>query len=144
MKAVFVLLSCLMASTLCAPKNDLTCSICVDVVTDLDNFITSDTTEQQIIDFVEQVSFYSFILTFQFFNLVIHRFVLLWVPSCLTLQLPAMLWWNLSSLPSLMGLSMITSTHRKSVILLELAHRFLFLKPLKYISLLFNSSFPFL
>merc|ERR1711862_815378 len=37
------------------PKNDLTCSICVDVVTDLDNFITSDTTEQQIVDFVEQI-----------------------------------------------------------------------------------------
>ena len=66
MKAVFVLLSCLMASALCAPKNDLTCSICVDVVTDLDNFITSDTTEQQIIDFVEQVSF--FILLFSLFN----------------------------------------------------------------------------
>merc|ERR1712038_780244 len=55
MKAVFVLLSCLMASAMCAPKNDLTCSICVDVVTDLDNFITSDTTEQQIVEFVEQI-----------------------------------------------------------------------------------------
>merc|ERR1712055_1213783 len=32
MKAVFVLLSCLMASAMCAPKNDLTCSICVDFV----------------------------------------------------------------------------------------------------------------
>merc|ERR1712151_353288 len=55
MKAVFVLLSCLMATALCAPKNDLTCSICVDIVTDLDNFITSDTTEQQIVEFVEQI-----------------------------------------------------------------------------------------
>merc|ERR1712072_3811 len=55
MKAVFVLLSCLMASALCAPKNDLTCSICIDVVTDIDNFITSDTTEQQIVEFVEQI-----------------------------------------------------------------------------------------
>merc|ERR1712154_720663 len=52
---VFVLLSCLMATALCAPKNDLTCSICVDIVTDLDNFITSDTTEQQIVEFVEQI-----------------------------------------------------------------------------------------
>merc|ERR1712098_943930 len=55
MKAVFVLLSCLMATALCAPKNDLACSICVDIVTDLDNFITSDTTEQQIVEFVEQI-----------------------------------------------------------------------------------------
>ena len=56
MKAVLALLSCLLASTLSAPKNDLTCSVCVDVVTDIDNFITSDTTEQQIVEFVEQVS----------------------------------------------------------------------------------------
>ena len=56
MKAVLALFSCLLASALCAPKNDLTCSICIDVVTDLDNFITSDTTEQQIVEFVEQVS----------------------------------------------------------------------------------------
>ena len=55
MKAVLALLSCLLASTLSAPKNDLTCSICVDIVTDIDNFITSDTTEQQIVEFVEQV-----------------------------------------------------------------------------------------
>merc|ERR1739838_1257924 len=55
MKAVLAILSCLLASTLSAPKNDLTCSICVDVVTDIDNFITSDTTEQQIVEFVEQI-----------------------------------------------------------------------------------------
>ena len=36
------------------PRNDLLCTICVDVVTDLDNFITSDTTEAEIIAFLEQ------------------------------------------------------------------------------------------
>eukprot|EP00092_Neocalanus_flemingeri_P074826 GFUD01092590.1.p2 GENE.GFUD01092590.1~~GFUD01092590.1.p2 ORF type:complete len:116 (-),score=41.96 GFUD01092590.1:33-344(-) len=55
MKAVLALLSCLVASTVSAPKNDLTCSICVDVVTDIDNFLTSDTTEQEIVEFVEQI-----------------------------------------------------------------------------------------
>merc|ERR1712189_3413 len=55
MKAVLVLLSCLLATAFSAPKNDLTCSICVDIVTDLDNFITSDTTEQEIVHFVEQI-----------------------------------------------------------------------------------------
>merc|ERR1712226_393462 len=33
----------------------LTCDICVDVVTDLDEWLTSDTTEQQIVEWVEQV-----------------------------------------------------------------------------------------
>merc|ERR1711892_550006 len=55
MKAVLSILSCLLASTLSAPKNDLTCSICVDVVTDIDNFITSETTEQQIVEFLEEI-----------------------------------------------------------------------------------------
>merc|ERR1712215_365214 len=50
-----LLLLSLALTTLSVPTNDLTCSICVDVVTDLDNFITSDTTEQQIIEFVEQI-----------------------------------------------------------------------------------------
>merc|ERR1711910_316281 len=51
---VLLLLS-MVLTTLSVPTNDLTCSICVDVVTDLDNFITSDTTEQQIVEFVEQI-----------------------------------------------------------------------------------------
>merc|ERR1711910_305341 len=50
-----VLLLSMVLTTLSVPTNDLTCSICVDVVTDLDNFITSDTTEQQIVEFVEQI-----------------------------------------------------------------------------------------
>merc|ERR1712114_100487 len=57
MKVAILLVSGLVASTLAAPKVDnvLTCSICTDVMTDIDNFITSDTTEQQIVDFVEQI-----------------------------------------------------------------------------------------
>merc|ERR1711973_261556 len=37
------------------PRNQLTCDICTDIMTDLDNFITSDTTEQEIIDFVKEI-----------------------------------------------------------------------------------------
>ena len=37
-------------------RNSLTCAICIDVITDLDEWLTSDKTEQEIIDFVEQVN----------------------------------------------------------------------------------------
>merc|ERR1712008_29850 len=55
MKAALFLLSALVAAAFAAPKNELTCSICIDVITDLDNFITSDTTEQQIVDFAKEL-----------------------------------------------------------------------------------------
>jgi hypothetical protein len=35
--------------------NSLTCAVCIDVVTDLDNWLTSDATEDAIVEFVEQV-----------------------------------------------------------------------------------------
>merc|ERR1712106_1089437 len=54
---VFILIASLVlaASAIPQPRNELTCDICVDIMTDLDNFITSDTTEQQIIDFVKEI-----------------------------------------------------------------------------------------
>ena len=57
MKSLLLVLSCLVVSCLSLPRdsNDLTCSICVDVVTDIDQFITEDTTIQQIMDFAKQV-----------------------------------------------------------------------------------------
>ena len=42
--------------------NALTCAICIDLVTDIDEFLTSDTTEDQIVQFVEQVHFYALTL----------------------------------------------------------------------------------
>jgi hypothetical protein len=36
-------------------RNELTCDICVDIITDIDEWLTSDKTEQEIIDFVSQV-----------------------------------------------------------------------------------------
>merc|ERR1739847_216181 len=36
------------------PK-DLLCDLCVDVVTDIDEFLVSEPTEQQIVEFVEQL-----------------------------------------------------------------------------------------
>merc|ERR1711936_1367232 len=41
MKAALFLLSALVASSQAVPKsrNELTCSICIDIITDLDNFI---------------------------------------------------------------------------------------------------------
>merc|ERR1712080_630657 len=37
------------------PRNELTCQICVDIVTDLDNWLTDDKTEQEIVKFVKQL-----------------------------------------------------------------------------------------
>ena len=50
MHASFLLPLLLAGAVLAAPKtdNDLTCSICIDIVTQIDNYITSDTTEQQV------------------------------------------------------------------------------------------------
>merc|ERR1712203_1195185 len=57
MKAALFLLSALVASSQAVPKsrNELTCSICIDIITDLDNFITSDTTEDQIVQFFNEL-----------------------------------------------------------------------------------------
>merc|ERR1739845_268660 len=57
MKAALFLLSALVASSQAVPKsrNELTCSICIDIITDLDNFITSDTTEDQIVQFFKEL-----------------------------------------------------------------------------------------
>merc|ERR1712045_1019692 len=57
MKAALFLLSALVASSQAVPKsrNELTCSICIDIITDLDNFITSDTTEDQIVAFFKEL-----------------------------------------------------------------------------------------
>merc|ERR1712112_171939 len=60
MKSLVALLSLIaFASSLVLPQekvdNELLCSICVDLVTDLDEFITDDKTEQQIVEFVEQI-----------------------------------------------------------------------------------------
>merc|ERR1712049_4085 len=50
-----VVLSCLLGLALSAPKskNELTCNICTDVINDLSEWVTSDTTEQEIIVFLE-------------------------------------------------------------------------------------------
>merc|ERR1712012_216719 len=58
MKTSFILFSALFASSYAfvhKSKNDLTCSICLDIITDLDNFITSDTTEDQIVAFAKEI-----------------------------------------------------------------------------------------
>merc|ERR1712154_637810 len=52
MKVLFIvacLLLAVSAKGLPEPRNELTCSICVDII------ITSDSTEQEIIDFVKQI-----------------------------------------------------------------------------------------
>ena len=36
-------------------RSELTCQICTDVITDLDEWLVSAPTEQEIIDFVEEV-----------------------------------------------------------------------------------------
>merc|ERR1712179_616151 len=54
---LMLLLASLLVSGSSIPKggNSLTCAICIDLVTDIDEFLTSDTTEQQIVEFVEQL-----------------------------------------------------------------------------------------
>ena len=37
------------------PKNALTCTLCTDIIGDLADFITDETTEQQIVDFVKEL-----------------------------------------------------------------------------------------
>ena len=39
-----------------AQPRDLACDICMDVVTDLDEWLTSDATEGEIVHFMESVS----------------------------------------------------------------------------------------
>ncbi|XP_023330261.1 prosaposin [Eurytemora carolleeae] len=50
-------LCCLLGAVMSAPqtKNELTCDICIDVITDLDNWLTSDKTEQEIVDFMKEI-----------------------------------------------------------------------------------------
>merc|ERR1712227_913241 len=56
MKVLLVLASLVLAtSALVRPRNDLTCSICMDIMQDLDDFITSDTTEQEIVDTIKEI-----------------------------------------------------------------------------------------
>lgn len=56
-----ILLLCIIGLSAVAAKpkqsepRDLLCTICVDVITDLDEFLVSGPTEQQIVEFVEQV-----------------------------------------------------------------------------------------
>eukprot|EP00092_Neocalanus_flemingeri_P022607 GFUD01024520.1.p1 GENE.GFUD01024520.1~~GFUD01024520.1.p1 ORF type:complete len:106 (-),score=19.31 GFUD01024520.1:63-380(-) len=36
-------------------RNELTCQMCMDIITDIDNFITSETTEDDILAFFNQI-----------------------------------------------------------------------------------------
>ena len=55
--ALLILASAAQAGKAEQPK-DLLCDICVDIVTDLDEWITSDSTMDDIINFVEGVILY--------------------------------------------------------------------------------------
>merc|ERR1712211_81603 len=55
---MLLILACAVALALggaLRPRNELTCQLCVDIVTDLDNWLTDDKTEQEIVDFVKQL-----------------------------------------------------------------------------------------
>ena len=54
--ASLLLLSSLVSCDQAEQPKDLLCDICVDVVTDIDEWITSDSTLDEIIEFVENVS----------------------------------------------------------------------------------------
>merc|ERR1712112_171660 len=52
-----ILVSVLLASCLALPKTEsiLTCNLCIDIITDIDEFLTSDPTEQAVVEFAEQI-----------------------------------------------------------------------------------------
>merc|ERR1712123_2307 len=54
---VILSLACLFlaASAAPQPRNELTCQICIDIVTDFDNWLTSDKTEEEIIGYVKEL-----------------------------------------------------------------------------------------
>ena len=54
MKSVLAFL-CLAALLAPSRASEITCQICVDIVTDIDNFITSETTEDDILAFFNQI-----------------------------------------------------------------------------------------
>merc|ERR1712098_441912 len=102
-----ILLSFLAASALAMPqeKSILTCSLCIDIITDIDEFLTSDPTEQQVVDFAKQICEAL-------------------EPSCLTWWPPAMPSWSLSSPPLLIALSRTTSTLNRCVMTLPCVLKF--------------------
>ena len=53
--SILIIASAAQAGKVEQPK-DLLCDICVDIVTDIDEWITSDSTMDDIINFVEGVS----------------------------------------------------------------------------------------
>ena len=38
--------------TSASPRDDLLCTVCIDIVTDIDSWLTSDTTEDQIVEWM--------------------------------------------------------------------------------------------
>ena len=61
--AALLLLSSLVSCGQAEQPKDLLCDICVDIVTDLDEWITSDSTMDDIINFVEGVILQTHFLT---------------------------------------------------------------------------------
>ena len=62
MKLVFAILFLALVATglggsASAPGNVLFCDICVDIVTDIDQFLVSEPNEQAVIEFVSQVRY---------------------------------------------------------------------------------------
>merc|ERR1711955_128398 len=58
MKAVIIFVALLAAATATKTKLDtkgLACDICMDVIGDLDNFLTDDTTQEEILSFVKEL-----------------------------------------------------------------------------------------
>merc|ERR1712107_962384 len=108
---------------------DLLCDICVDVVTDLDNWITSDSTMDEIIDFVENLC--------SLFGAIDPALETL-CDTLIESQLQR----------SSIDLSMTTSTHKRSARTLELAPSLLLLllllllESIKYVFCDQNLIFP--
>merc|ERR1711973_87682 len=56
MLSLLILASLMLTETSAtSTNNELTCTICVDIVTEIDNWITSDKTEEEILNFFNQI-----------------------------------------------------------------------------------------
>ena len=50
--SVALVLVCVAAASAGVAREDLLCSICIDIVTDIDSWLTSDTTEDQVVQWM--------------------------------------------------------------------------------------------
>ena len=106
--ASLLLLSSLVSCDQAEQPKDLLCDICIDIVTDLDEWITSDSTMADIIEFVEGVSISLVSLSLLMTLWHSPSCAGPWAPSPLSWSCCVTPWWSPTSRTSSMAWSMTT------------------------------------